>query len=215
MIVPDRFLAWMRWKYLSNKGKIVNILKGIIVFFIFFTIAMMFDVPFEDIFKFFLNISFFLWLPFSIFYFAFTKKAQDRQAILNMWKTYFAVIAFLFISMISIDNYVRKYKIDFLKTKLMYEIKTSHNASIEKDILEKIEDIAIKDFLFLYRDYNQERPKNMFNGDKNINNKKVYFVHNFFAELMSIVTLFMLLWSLSELSFFSDKYSEKNRKRKI
>ena len=167
----------------------------------------MFFAPYQNIFNFFLYLAF-LWLPFSLFYFVYTENKEDRSTILKMWKVYFSIITLMFVYMFITETYIKKLKIDYYKTKLMYEIRMNANINTIKGTFKNFEEHTIKSIKYL-------EPQDI-NLTKDFHHKKVdqkpykILYANVSAGIMTIVTLFMLLWALSELSWFQST-KKKNR----
>jgi len=206
------YITSLKWQLIKNKKKILLVIKSIIVFSIFLTFSLMLFAPYRNIFNFFLYLALFLWLPLSLFYFADTDNKEDRATILKMWKVYFSIITLMFVFTFSTENYIKKVKIDYFKTKLMYEMKTDANLSTIRDTFKNFEELTIKSVKYL-------EPQDV-NLTKDLHQKKVsqkpykILYGNLSAGIMAIVTLFMLLWAISELSWFQI-IKKKNRLKSI
>ncbi len=205
------YIASLKWQLTKNKNKILLIIKSVIVFSIFITFSLMLFAPYKNVFNFFLYLALFLWLPLSLFYFADTDNREDRATILKMWKVYFSIITLMFVFTFSTENYIKKVKIDYFKTKLMYEIKTDANLSTLKNTFKNFEELTIKSVKYLEpQDINLTKDLNQ----KSIRHKPYKILYgNLSAGIMAIVTLFMLLWAISELSWFKIKKKENSLKR--
>ena len=205
------YITSLKWQLIKNKKKILLVIKSIIVFSIFLTFSLMLFAPYRNIFNFFLYLALFLWLPLSLFYFADTDNKEDRATILKMWKVYFSIITLMFVFTFSTENYIKKVKIDYFKTKLMYEMKTDANRSTIRDTFKNFEELTIKSVKYL-------EPQDV-NLTKDLHQKKVsqkpykILYGNLSAGIMAIVTLFMLLWAISELSWFDTSKKESKSKR--
>jgi hypothetical protein len=205
------YITSLKWQLIKNKKKILLVIKSIIVIAIFFTFSLMLFAPYRNVFNFFLYLALFLWLPLSLFYFADTDNKEDRTTILKMWKVYFSIITLMFVFTFSTENYIKKVKIDYFKTKLMYEMKTDANLSTIKDTFKNFEELTIMSVKYL-------EPQDV-NLTKDLHQKKVIqkpykiLYGNLSAGIMAIVTLFMLLWAISELSWFETPKKESKLKR--
>ena len=205
------YITSLKWLLLKYKKKIVIVTKSIIVLSMFITFALMLVAPYGNVLKIFLYLALFLWLPLSLFYFADTENKEDRAIILKMWKVYFSIITLMFVFLFSTENYIKKVKTDYFKTKLMYELKTDANLSIIKDTFKNFEKLRIKSIKYL-------EPQEI-NLTKDLHqkqiNKKPYkiFYGNLSVGIMAIVTLFMLLWAITELSWFDTSKKESKSKR--
>ncbi len=205
------YITSIKWLLFKYKKKIIIVTKSIIVFSMFLTFALMLIAPYGNVLKIFLYLALFLWLPLSLFYFADTENKEDRAIILKMWKVYFSIITLMFVFLFSTENYIKKVKTDYFKTKLMYELKTDANLSIIKDTFKNFEKLTIKSIKYL-------EPQEI-NLTKDLHqkqiNKKPYkiFYGNLSVGIMAIVTLFMLLWAITELSWFDTSKKESKSKR--
>jgi len=205
------FIVFLKSKLLQNKKTIVRTVKKIITFFIFVIFVLMWFAPYHVVFNFFLYLALFLWLPLSLFYFTYFNNKEDRATILQMWKVYFSIITLMFIFIFSTENYIKKIKIDYYKTKLMYEIKTDANLSRMKNTFKNFEEVTIKSIKYL-------EPYDI-NLTKDLNQKRgfqkpyrIIYV-NLSVGIMAIVTLFMLLWAISDLSWFEASLKESGINR--
>lgn len=198
------------WKIKSNKKKIVLYSKGIIIFWMFVSFTFALFASYIQLVKIFFT-GFTIFLTLSIFYYSFLSIKEDRIKLMNMWKMYFPVITLMFIFIYSIEDSVLKMKIDYYKTKLSYEIKT--NSSDVTLTFENYKNL-IDNRLDFYK-------KEDINTTKITNPKQRKEEHytiwyaNLGMTIMNILTSFMFLWSLTELSLFNKKeakYSDKYKK---
>ena len=205
------YITSLKWQLFKYKKKIVIVTKSIIVFSMFLTFALMLFAPYGNVLKIFLYLALFLWLPISLFYFADTDNKEDRATILKMWKVYFSIITLMFVFLVSAENYIKKVKTDYFKTKLMYELKTDANLSTIKDTFKNFEELTIKSIKYL-EPQEVNLTKDLHKKQDNHKPYKILY-GNLSVGIMAIVTLFMLLWAILELSWFQVKSKKKLSKR--
>jgi len=167
----------------------------------FFAISFTFTAPYNQIISNFFMLMLY-YMVFSLMYFSFSSSEEDRQLILKMWKIYFSILSIMFILIYSMDGYIRKTKIDYYKTKLTYELRTKADQNILKATFKDYEELSLKPL-------EQYKPQdvnisNYFNPKTTKTKHKPFTViyGNFAANAMLVITLFMFLWSFTELSYF-------------
>ena len=187
--------------FLENKLKIVFGLKSLVVVLMLFVFGTMLFIPYKYVFDFFLHISVFFYFPSLLIYFLITKNQKDIEKIVEMLKIYISSIVILLIWVFSMDNYAINSKIKFYDTKLRYELKTS-SFDQAKETLDKIE--SLTHILLKPMMYKEIKKDFSVTFDVKKKNEKLFisFYGNLAAGAMVIVTLFMILWGLSTLSFF-------------
>jgi len=151
----------------------------------------------------------FIYLPFSLIYFAMTENDKDRDIILKMWKMYFSIVSLMFVFTFSLENYVREIKAEYYKTKLLYEIRTKETPKVIKETFSNYEALTNKYIKYLEpgdgaKRFQEARKESHKKNDNIRTKKKAYTIiyANIGAGIMVIITLFMFLWSLVSLSIF-------------
>jgi len=200
------------------KLKIIDWIKAIVIFMIFATFTSMFFTPFSRVFSFFLHLAIFMYLPFSIIYFSITKNNKDRDTILKMWKIYFSIVSLMFVFTFSMENYVRKTKAEYYKTKLIYEIRTKETPKVIRETFSNYEALTNKYIKYLEAKKAGKLFQETMKQSHKDNKQKAYTIiyANLGAGIMAIITLFMFLWSLVSLSIFQmEEETQINRIRKL
>jgi len=200
------------------KLKIIDWIKAVVIFMIFVTFAFMFFAPYSRVFNFFLYLAIFMYLPFSLIYFSITKSKNDRDIILKMWKIYFPIVSLMFVFTFSMENYVRKTKAEYYKTKLLYEIRTKETPKVIKETFSNYEALTIKYIKYLEPEKAGKLFEETMKPSHKNNKRKAYTIiyANLGAGIMAIITLFMFLWSLVSLSIFQiEEDTQINRIRKL
>ncbi len=189
------------------KLKIIDWVKAIVIFMIFVTFSSMLFAPYNRVFSFFLYLAIFMYLPFSLIYFAIAKDDNDRNTILKMWKLYFSIVSLMFVFTFSMENYVRKTKAEYYKTKLLYEIRTKESPKILKETFSNYEALTNKYIEYLEPEEAGKLFQEAMKQSNKKNKQKAYTIiyANLGAGIMAILTLFMVLWSLVSLSIFQSK----------
>lgn len=187
------------------KKEAIYIIRGILLFGTFFMFLATYLRPFDELFKFALNISL-IYLMLTFTYFAFLATSEDRKILVNMWKVYFPSVFILFAIVYTTDTYVTKTKIDHEKVKLNYYLK-SKDFDKAKEVFEKY-NLMVESHIKTYdKEKVEESVKKSFSQEKNTTEKDKYVLWyvNIPINLINILTMLFFVWGFTELSIFSIK----------
>lgn len=193
-------------KIKEYKNEIVLGVKSFLLLWMLSSLLFTFEAPYTRLTTIF-PILFITFMMSSVIYYTYTSNGRDRRILMSMWKTYFPIISLMIVLMYSIEFRVADIHIDYLKTKLDYEIKMK-SSDINKSF--SIYDQTVEDYLIRYQreDYNESNVFKEKQSEKEEKPYKIWYA-NFAVSVMNIITLFMFMWGLVELSIF--KNNQQNR----
>jgi len=203
------------WKIKKYKVNIIISVKGFIIFWMLVSFLSAPFASYTQILKMFLT-GFTVFLMLSIIYYAYIAIEEDRKKLMNIWKMYFPVITLMFIFIYSIDTSVTKMKIDYYKTKLSYDITMNKNdANLTFNNYKNLIDTHLE--FYKKEDVNISKITDSKIEKKEEEHYTVWYA-NLAVTIMNIITCFMFLWALTELTPFKEKektkekYSDKYKK---
>ncbi|MDP3266212.1 MAG: hypothetical protein Q8M39_05230 [Sulfuricurvum sp.] len=191
---------------------VLNIVKVTILIYMLFLLCFGLFIPFSRMMSIFMYTAIFF-LMASIGIYTFFTNEKDSELMMSMWKLYFPVISLMFIFMYTMDNTAHQMRIDYYKTKVLMESKTN---STDMNATFKTYTQRVDQYLDSYKNEEVNLSEILHSTKKSEVDNTRNFYGNFALLVINMMTSFMVLWMLKELSFFQKKKSvTKPMKHKV